>query len=262
MRVVFTRMNTQLPLYLESIGSDWNQEVVFRPNGYPYYHWLQTTSGQGIITINKQKLLLPVNTGILLAPNVSHQYHSLNDQIWKTQYLTFDGSEVANLLTNKGLNYQVFNNLTADFILKQSTTITPATEPITLSVLVYRFLLLLDQHASKSEWLNSRNVSTLLKIRQYLENHYAETITNEELATLAGFSTQHLIRQFKTAYQVTPLQYLNDLRLRNAQALLISQPQLNIDEIALRTGYSSSSYFIAQFRKVKHVTPKQFRQLH
>ncbi|GEL12748.1 two-component sensor response regulator [Lapidilactobacillus concavus DSM 17758] len=262
MRVVFTRMNKHLPLYLESLGDDWDQEAVQRPQGYPYYHWLQTTEGQGMISVAGQNLLLPTHTGILLSPHIAHQYHRLDTPTWKTQYLTFGGAAVLNILNNKPLNYQIFNQLPSDFILGQSRTITSVTEPIELSVLIYRFLLLLNDHSTTTVHLNNQNNATLVTVRQYLEAHYSQTITNEALASIAGFSVQHLIRQFKTIFQVTPMQYLNDLRLRNAQALLISQPQLNIDEIAERVGYNSSSYFIAQFKAAKKITPKQFRKLH
>ncbi|WP_258088786.1 hypothetical protein [Weissella fangxianensis] len=36
-----------LPLFCESIGYDWQQDVVARPEGHQYYHWLQTDSGGG-----------------------------------------------------------------------------------------------------------------------------------------------------------------------------------------------------------------------
>ena len=50
MPIYFYQTNQQLPLSLESIGNDWTQDDVARPDGYPYFHWLQTEQGEGRIT--------------------------------------------------------------------------------------------------------------------------------------------------------------------------------------------------------------------
>ncbi|WP_125604962.1 AraC family transcriptional regulator [Lapidilactobacillus bayanensis] len=262
MRVVFTRIDQHLPLFIESIGYDWFQEAVVRPNGYPYYHWLQTTSGQGVITINKQNILLPTNTGLLLAPYVAHQYRAVSNEKWFTQYLTFSGQEASHLVLPTGVNYQIFNNLALDLEQAFKPTISTSSDPIELSVSLYRFLLYLKQHSQLTEHTPTANTSVINRVRQYLDTNYQQPLTNEQLANLAGFSIQHLIRLFKSMYGITPLQYLNDLRLRNAKTLLASQPQLSIDQIAIRTGFTSASYFIAQFHNNTTMTPKQFRALH
>lgn len=46
MPIYFYQTNQQLPLSLESIGNDWAQDDVARPDGYPYFHWLQTEQGK------------------------------------------------------------------------------------------------------------------------------------------------------------------------------------------------------------------------
>jgi len=43
MPIYFYQTNQQLPLSLESIGNDWAQDDVARPDGYPYFHWLLET---------------------------------------------------------------------------------------------------------------------------------------------------------------------------------------------------------------------------
>lgn len=267
MRVVFTQINNHLPLFLESIGADWQQEDVQRPTGYRYYHWLQTTSGQGVVTINDQSFILNRGAGILISPQVPHQYHSLKPDQWRTEYLTFGGRNASDLLDSQQLNYQLFNkhNLALQqFIEKNGSAVTLTSDPNELSVFIYRFILLINQARQENGLLNPRqhNLPILAKVKQFLDTNYQQPVSNEQLAIQSGFTTQHLNRQFKQRYHATPLQYLTDLRLRKAQVLLISQPELSIEQVAIQTGFSSSSYFIAQFHRQTQLTPRQFRQLH
>lgn len=57
-----------LPLQLETIGIQYNQEPMTRPHGYPCYHWLQTLAGEGELSMNGRTWNMPERSGILLAP--------------------------------------------------------------------------------------------------------------------------------------------------------------------------------------------------
>lgn len=59
----------------ESLGNHWNQVNIFRPDGYPYYHYLQTEKGTGRIEVRGKFYTLGANEGILIAPGVPHSYH-------------------------------------------------------------------------------------------------------------------------------------------------------------------------------------------
>ncbi|MFC6316117.1 helix-turn-helix domain-containing protein [Lapidilactobacillus achengensis] len=265
MRVVFTQINAHLPLYLESIGYDWHQETVMRAHGYGYYHWLQTTRGQGICHVGGQTLTLTPGDAILLGPAIPHDYWAAEANQWDTQYLTFGGPAVGAILGQNLVDYQIFRRTAPalrHFIADYGPQVTTTTDPNELSLLIYRFLLLLKQTRESGQQLKRQYAAILQATKQYLDQNYQQNLTNQELAQHSGFSSQHLNRLFKQAYHVTPLQYLNDLRLRNAQTLLLSQPQLTVEQIAIQTGFSSASYFIAQFHQQLQMTPRQFRRLH
>ena len=96
------------PFQFDSVGNDWEQESVNRPNGFPLYHYLQTQEGVGVVTIYDQKtpdhglqightVELQKGQGILIAPYVAHSYHNKSDTInnhlhWKTEFATFTGT--------------------------------------------------------------------------------------------------------------------------------------------------------------------------
>jgi AraC-like DNA-binding protein len=101
--------------------------------------------------------------------------------------------------------------------------------------------------------------SPILRARQYIDEHYAEDIAAEDLASMSHCSKGHLFRAFKRSFHVSPLAYQQDLRFEAAQRLL-RFTSLRCYEIALRVGYANVYYFHRQFRKRMGVTPRQYRQ--
>jgi AraC-like DNA-binding protein len=99
----------------------------------------------------------------------------------------------------------------------------------------------------------------ILQVKQYIDEHYAEPITAEDLASMSHCSKGHLFRAFKRSFRVSPLAYQQDLRFEAAQRLL-RFTSLRCYEIALRVGYANVYYFHRQFRKRMGITPRAYRQ--
>jgi AraC family transcriptional regulator len=78
-----------------------------------------------------------------------------------------------------------------------------------------------------------------------------------ELAAIAGLSRFHFIRQFKLAFGLTPMQFLENERLTRAQAMIL-EGKLRISEIAMELGYSEHSHFTRRFKAKTGVTPSEF----
>jgi YesN/AraC family two-component response regulator len=95
-----------------------------------------------------------------------------------------------------------------------------------------------------------------------MENYYSQTITLEELATIIHVSTHYLCKLFKSAFGLSPFNYLARIRMQIAKSLLIQCPEQKIKEIAEKVGYNDTSYFIQVFKDHEKVTPIQFRRLY
>lgn len=72
---------------------------------------------------------------------------------------------------------------------------------------------------------------------QYIESHYQEDVTLDDLAGSAGVSKSECLRCFKTTLQTTPYKYLMDYRLSKA-ARLLKETSLPVSEIAIQTGFN------------------------
>lgn len=68
MSIYFRNTPVSAPFMFESLGNHWNQDNISRPDGYPYYHYLQTEKGTGRIEVRGKQYTLGANEGILIAP--------------------------------------------------------------------------------------------------------------------------------------------------------------------------------------------------
>ena len=92
---------------------------------------------------------------------------------------------------------------------------------------------------------------------EYANNNF-RTVTCEDAAKYCNLSYSYFCRSFKRKMNMSFSDYINYIRISEAQKLLITT-DLDMSEIAEHTGFSTSSYFIEQFRKRKGISPKQFR---
>lgn len=88
----------------------------------------------------------------------------------------------------------------------------------------------------------------------YINQHYQEPLSLEEIADVSGFSRFHFTRIFKQCMNMTFYEYLNQKRISKAEELLSTTSQ-SVTEIAMNSGFSSISAFNRTFKSVKDVLP-------
>lgn len=94
----------------------------------------------------------------------------------------------------------------------------------------------------------------------YLDEHFAEDLTLEHMAAIAGFSKFHFSRTFKQLSGYNFYDYLCQRRVKSAEILLMNQ-EMSISQIALQSGFSSVSTFNRIFKNQKGCTPTQYRNM-
>jgi AraC family transcriptional regulator len=102
----------------------------------------------------------------------------------------------------------------------------------------------------------------LKAILDYIEENLERPIALRQLGELAGISIRHFERAFRQAIGVPPHTYVVRKRVARAQNLLLSEPGLTIDEIAMRAGFSSSSHLSSTFHRRTGYSPTAFRRIH
>lgn len=93
---------------------------------------------------------------------------------------------------------------------------------------------------------------------RYISQHYADRITNDDLAKVCGLSVRAFERQFQAAYNTSPHDYIRGLRVRmSCTALVFSRKSLA--EVATEFGFADQSHFTKEFRKFMAETPRAYR---
>lgn len=98
------------------------------------------------------------------------------------------------------------------------------------------------------------------QITQYIDMNYSESLTLEILADMCHGSPYHLHRTFKRIKGITPVQYVQQIRITKAMEYLIHSDKA-IADIALSVGVPNTSYFITLFKKITGHTPTEYREI-
>jgi|SaaInlStandDraft_1057018.scaffolds.fasta_scaffold58084_2 AraC-like DNA-binding protein len=120
-------------------------------------------------------------------------------------------------------------------------------------------------HIFCDAYLNSsgKNYKMTLRIDKaicYLQSNWKEEPSVQELSEMIHVSASTFYRLFRSATGLTPIQYVNAIRIEHACELL-KQSDLNISEIASELGFSESNYFARTFRSIKKMSPRAYRHL-
>lgn len=99
----------------------------------------------------------------------------------------------------------------------------------------------------------------IVLLKEYLDTHLQEQLTLDKCAEIAYLSVSQTIRSFRSAYGMTPYEYLNQRRINTAK-LLLCNTSLSVDEIAVRTGFPDHNYFSKYFKKKVGISPSKFRK--
>lgn len=99
----------------------------------------------------------------------------------------------------------------------------------------------------------------LLTLWQAVDTQLDHPWTLEELANLAGMSTERLRQLSLAETEKSPLAYVQYLRLQRACTMLMDR-EMKISTVALKVGYSNADAFSSAFRKRYGKTPSEFRQ--
>lgn len=143
-------------------------------------------------------------------------------------------------------------------LLQEYTDAQPGYISVCKSVLMQMivFLSRLYQTKEPQDGIDYR----LAKAVVYMQTNFADQISVEQLARLSGFSERHFSRLFQELYGMSPIRFLNKIRLDHARVLLESEEYRVIDAAAL-CGFGDSNYFCRIFKKQYGCAPSDWKKM-
>ncbi len=120
------------------------------------------------------------------------------------------------------------------------------------------------QHEQLHVLLEKTKEDTIRPIRlakQYIQNHYAEPISLEEVSTQIGFSLNYFSALFKKETGEGFAKYVIRIRIEKAKELL-QDTNFSVSEICFMVGYTNITHFTQNFKKMTGLNPSQYRKLY
>lgn len=95
-------------------------------------------------------------------------------------------------------------------------------------------------------------------IRDFIEAHYMEEISMQDVAKAMGYSDAYFCKLFKQCFHVNFSTCLNEYRVEKAKQMM-ENPRINVKDISGACGYSDSNYFARVFKRITGQTPSEYR---
>ncbi len=116
-----------------------------------------------------------------------------------------------------------------------------------------------QEDKQKSIVMKSGDEKLMTKIMKVVNEHLADSdFSVEKLASEVGLSRVHIHRKLKELTNLSPRDFIRNIRLQQAASLLVSEHKLTISEIAYTVGYTNLSHFSTSFKEMYGVSPKEY----
>ena len=104
-----------------------------------------------------------------------------------------------------------------------------------------------------------KHADIIYKAADYVKRHYMEKITLEKVAAYVYLSPSYFSKIFGEGMNCKFNNYLNRVRIQNAQRLLLDETK-SLEEVAYLVGYEDQSYFSKVFKKIVGQPPRRYRE--
>lgn len=222
--------------------------------------------GYGTYTVDNYQHQLGPGDAFLIRPGKTVVYTADSENPWRYCFFAFNGQAAETFLNRTAFAFGDVTHIADDTIndlVCETTTILssfpPNADMYAISHLM-KMLLFFAEHNSLADPEKIHPIrSDIQKVLDYIDYHYADPITVQDMSRLVALERSYFCRTFKNAVGVSPKEYLTKFRLDKARYLLTetSQP---IGKIAESVGFQSFSSFSRLFAEQYQQSPGQYRK--
>ncbi|MET0243846.1 MAG: AraC family transcriptional regulator [Flavitalea sp.] len=196
--------------------------------------------------------------------NIATAHHEDDDTMLFGSWSSLSGQDMAQISRNlRDANSAVIANIPEAGSLLQKLRKEISGNEIghitRVNQLVDELLILIGRRASKSDEGRSAFPQSFMRLEQSLRNDLNHHWSVAEMAAMVGLRHTAFTEKVKSFTGFSPLNYLINIRIARAVALL-KQRDHNVTDIALDTGFYSSQHFATTFKKMTGYSPSEFRR--
>lgn len=224
---------------------------MFNCHWHDEYELIYFYKNSAVLRIENQSFEMAKGTTAIINPGELHSASSYKNQECGLYAIVFKLSDILqnynNILINNALTINIFNT-----ILKENNS------HLEIKSQIYNLLYNLEINNGIKTSINPQGLNVNIKnVISYIEDNFAQKITLDDLSKQARLSKYHFIRIFKVYTDVTPIRYINQIRISKAKELL-KAGNTDITNTALQVGFDNISYFIKVFKEICGVTPLKY----
>lgn len=232
-------------------------------NGYLIHYIL---NGSGIYKARGKLYRLCEGDAFLICPGELIYYEADMHTPWTYTWIGMQGIKIKGYLERTSL----FDDLTVHFgndaqirrcheKMAEADQLTQNRDLIMNSILYEYLFLLADKFPNGKIAIQENRTGHVEEALRYIEDHYCDPFTVQELADHLGLNRSYLHRIFKSFTGVSIQSYLLDYRIRQACILLKTTP-LSVRVIAHSVSYIDPLYFSRIFHQKMGVSPSEYRK--
>jgi AraC family transcriptional activator of pobA len=251
---------------------------LFFPHRHSFYHLVLFTDGGGSHTIDFESFSVKPGQIYFMVPG---QVHSWDFEGFIDGYIiNFSSSFIQSFLLRSGYfdNFSFLNGNPNDEVIDLSAEQMPAIitlfesivaeveKPAALGsdmvkLLMLQVFILISRSKGKGDTFGKQgyNQTLIRNFQKLIEQHYIDVKLPKDYAEMLYITPNHLNAVCKDVLGLPAGEVIRNRTLLEAKRLL-TNPRLNISEIAFNLNFSDNSYFTKFFKKIEGITPEEFRK--
>lgn len=249
-----------------------NQSYNGRPHSHKFSEIFFLINGEFNFHIRDMCITVYKNDFVIIPSNVEHNERSIPNKNIECIVL---GVENLDFSLNKNSEGYYKGNILEEeyFLISLLNTMIKSAEEQTdynnylcqkLFDVLYLYIKKLSNLSVKFEDKNNiinPSKNNILWVKQYIDDNFTKHINLDNLALKIGLNKYSMIRSFKRVFNISPINYMLDLRYERSKFLLRTTND-SIKQISEELGFSSANYFSQFFQKHDGITPSKYREIY
>lgn len=264
--------SSPIPVLQYISHSKYEQDWLSRVHSHPFTELAFIVNGNGMLLLESKQYSVSGGSLVIVPPNRQHTEISSTQNPLEYYFLgvknfiienTRDGSDRADAgfcpVVELSGSRSIFSDIFSD-IFKEMKIRPLGYELVVQGLLLKLSGLIIRKTGWKLSFAKTEEMSRgCAVIKEYIDNHYADKISLDDLAEISCISKYHLIHEFSRYIGMPPIEYQLKRRIQESKYLLTST-EMSVADVAFSLGFSSIGHFSRRFKQEVSCSPLQFRK--
>lgn len=253
-----------------NIEAYWFNDIIqpFPNHFHDYYVIGVVESGERCLSCKSKEYVIKAGDVLLFNPNDNHGCSQTGKEAFDYREINIPSAVMLSLVkefTGENIMPIFTENVICDSGLKACVSsfhemLMEEAESFEKEEMLYVLISMLAERCLKVQnGVTDKNSEAIEHSCEFMERHYSESISLDQLCAFSGLGKSTLLREFTKQKGVTPYRYLQSVRIGKAKALL--EQGISTIDAALQTGFSDQSHFTKFFQMYIGLTPAAYRKM-